>query len=97
MPDCRAIMRRYIIDALHDLAELEQDTELWTAVYPLDWETVWTPEERSATTQQVLDDMRRLCLVTSASLRSLFAAMICFDVRMGTLAVEPHSARAAER
>ena len=56
-------MRRYIIDAVHDLAELDPDSELWTSVYPLDWETVWTPDERLATAQQVLDDMRRLCLV----------------------------------
>ena len=65
-----AVVRRYIIDAVHDLAELDQDSDLWTAVYPLDWETLWTPEERLATAQQVLDDMRRLCLVNVTCSRS---------------------------
>ncbi len=57
-------MRRYMINALHNLAELQQESDLWAAtMYPVEREMRRTHEERLGTTQQVLDGMGRLCLV----------------------------------
>ena len=73
---------RYILDALHELVDLELDADLWSAVYPADWETMWAAEERTAATAQLLDDMRQLCKVNELATmmpgyHALYLCMVC--------------------
>ncbi len=70
------VLFRYIIQHLHDLGELGPDHEMWEEALHVYTGPLWTAKGRAVVTQQLLDDLRGICLVSSV----LCCAVLCCAV-----------------